>query len=245
MKKPEPRPFTAIIAAAGSGSRMGGISKPLLKICGRQAILYSLDLFMQSESVEKVVISARRDEMHLIHELAARENYMKEITVTEGGKTRQESVTRAFEAAFKKGRKTKFVAVHDAARPLLTAEELERVFRTAEKYGNAVCAARAKDTFKNSDENNLIRGAVDRTNLWHIQTPQVFDTDMFHTALAVAKKNGTEATDESSLVTDAGFLVKLVECGHDNIKLTYPEDVFIAEAIIGKRRFMEEHAEKS
>lgn len=232
------RPVTVMIAAAGSGTRMGGISKPLMKLAGRHAILYSLDTFMQSEYVERIVISARREELHLIKEIVSRENYMKEIIVAEGGSTRQESVKRAFSAAFSGRPKTKFVAVHDGARPLVTAEEIQRAFRTAEQYGNAVCAARAKDTFKTTDKNCVVTGHVERENLWHIQTPQVFDTDMFHTAIALAEKNGLEATDESGLVTEAGFIVKLVECGHDNIKLTYPEDVFIAEAILQKRRFL-------
>ena len=78
--------------------------------------------------------------------------------------------------------------------------------------------------------------------MWHIQTPQIFDTDMFHTSLALAEKNGTQATDESSLVSEAGFLVKLCECGHDNIKLTYPEDAVIAEAIISARKTKKEEA---
>lgn len=238
MNKTAPGAVTVMIAAAGSGTRMGGVSKPLMKICGRHAILYSLDLFMRCDDVERVVISTKREDMHLMREICARENYMKEIIVTEGGATRQDSVKRAFRAAFENRSKTKLVAIHDGARPLLTDEELARVIRTAQQYGNAVCAARAKDTFKTTDENCLVNGHVDRENLWHIQTPQVFDTDMFHTALALAEKNGTQATDESGLVTNAGFLVKLVECGHDNIKITYPEDVFIAEAILQKRRSM-------
>ncbi|MBR5528322.1 MAG: 2-C-methyl-D-erythritol 4-phosphate cytidylyltransferase [Clostridia bacterium] len=244
MNKVNPRPVTVMIAAAGSGTRMGGVSKPLMKINGRQAILYSLDLFMASDDVERVVISARREDMHLLREICARENYMKEIIVTEGGSTRQDSVKRAFKAAFEGRKKTKLVAIHDGARPLITAEEFSRVVKSALQYGNAVCAARAKDTFKTTDENCVVNGHVERENLWHIQTPQVFDTDIFHTSLALAEKNGTQATDESGLVSAAGFVVKLVECGHDNIKLTYPEDVFIAEAILLRRKSFAENSPK-
>lgn len=241
MAKNNLRPATVIIAAAGSGTRMGGVSKPLLKLSGRHAILYSLDTFMKSEYVERVVISARREEMQLLKEIVSRENYPKEIIVAEGGKTRQESVERAFSAAFSGRKKTKFVAIHDGARPLVTEDEVLRAFRTAEQYGCAVCAARAKDTFKTTDKSNVVTGHVERENLWHIQTPQIFDTDIFHTSLALAAKNGTEATDESGLVSAAGFVVKLVETGHDNIKLTYPEDVFVAEAILSKRRYIKEN----
>lgn len=239
LNKKQLRPATAIIAAAGSGTRMGGVSKPLMKLDGKPAFLYSVELFINNEYVEKVCISAKKEDISLIREIVARQNYPKEVIVAEGGSTRQESVKRAFSAAFSGKEKTKFVAIHDAARPLITLEELDRAFESAEKYGNAVCAARAKDTFKRTDKNAVVREAVERDQLWHIQTPQIFDTDMFHTALAIAQTNGTEFTDESGLVSDAGFVVKLVECGHDNIKLTYPEDVFIAEAILAKRKFME------
>ena len=227
---------TVLIAAAGSGTRMGGVSKPLMKINGREALLYSLDLFDGSSFVERMVISTRKEDIETIENLVKAQGYTKEIIVTEGGSTRQESVSLAFKAGFEKRKKTHFVAVHDAARPLLTKEELKNVFELASKYGNAVCAAKAKDTFKTTDKNNVISGHVERENLWHIQTPQVFDTDMFHTALALAQRDGFEATDESGLVSNAGFLVKLSECGHDNIKLTYPEDAYIAEAIIEKRK---------
>jgi 2-C-methyl-D-erythritol 4-phosphate cytidylyltransferase len=227
---------TVILAAAGSGTRMGGVSKPLMKISGKEAILYSLDLFDECSYVERIVISTRKEDIETIEKLVKAQNYKKEIIVTEGGSTRQESVKLAFRAGFDGRKKTHFVAVHDAARPLITKEELMAAFSLAEKYGSAVCAAKAKDTFKTTDRNCVVTGHVERENLWHIQTPQIFDTDMFHTALALAERDKTEATDESGLVSEAGFIVKLSECGHDNIKLTYPEDAYIAEAILEKRK---------
>ena len=235
MKQYEPRPVTVLLAAAGSGVRMGEISKPMMKLCGRQTILYSLDMFMSCDCVERVVISTRREELYRMQELCARENYPREILVTSGGATRQESVTLAFKAAFDKREKTRFTAVHDAARPLITREEFLHAYEMARQYGNSVCAAKAKDTFKISDDKNLIRESVERDRLWHIQTPQIFDTDMLHTALALAQQNQLEGTDESSLVTAAGFLVKLAETSHSNLKLTYPEDVAVAEAILAQR----------
>ncbi len=244
MKNKNTPDITVIIAAAGSGTRLGGVSKPLMKLCGRQVLLYSIDTFMKNPRVERIVISAKKEEVGIIKDIIARENYIKETIVVEGGSTRQESVKLAFSAAFKRRRKTKFVAIHDAARPLISDEEFEHACATAEKFGNAVCAAKAKDTFKIGDKNRIITGHVERENLWHIQTPQIFDTDMFHTSLALAEKNLLEATDESGLVTEAGFVVKLSECGHDNIKITYPEDIFIAEAILAKRKYMKELEKK-
>lgn len=233
---------TVIVAAAGGGTRMGGISKPLMKIDGREALLYSLDLFCSFDEVSSVVISIRSEDEPVFRKLVEGENYSKEIVFAHGGDTRQQSVLNAFKAAFSGKKNTKFVAIHDAARPLVTREYFEKALKLAAKYGNAVCACRARDTFKRSDKKDLITEAVDRENLWQIQTPQIFDTDMFHTALALAERDGTDATDESSLVTDAGFLVKLCECGSDNLKLTYPEDAAIAEAIMRLRREKEEEA---
>lgn len=226
---------TVIIAAAGGGTRMGGVSKPLIKINGREALLYSLDVFCRCEKVAAVVISLRPEDEQVFRALVDKEKYQKEIIFAHGGDTRQHSVLNAFKAAFSGRKKTGLVAIHDAARPLVTQEYFENALALAEKYGNAVCAARARDTFKRSDSKDLIKEAVDRENLWQIQTPQIFDTDMFHTALALAERDGFDATDESSLVTHAGFLVKLCECGADNLKLTYPEDAAIAQAIMELR----------
>lgn len=235
MKKHEPKPVTVIIAAAGSGSRMGSVYKPLMKLNGRHTLLYSLDMFMSCDCVERVVVSARREELLLVKELCARENYPREILVVPGGKSRQESVMLAFKAAFENRPKTRFTAVHDAARPLITCEEFRRAYDIAEQYGNAVCASRVRDTVKRTNADNLVTESVSRENLWQIATPQILDTDMLHTAMALAKKNGTEYTDESSMITAAGFLVKLSEGSAANIKLTYPEDVAIAEAVLTLR----------
>lgn len=235
MKKYEQRPVTVIIAAAGSGSRMGSVYKPLMKLNGRHTLLYSLDMFMSCDCVERVVVSARREELYLLREICARENYPREILVVPGGENRQESVMLAFKAAFENRPKTRFTAVHDAARPLITREEFLRAYDAARLYGNVACACRAKDTFKRTDADGLVIENVDRENLWHIATPQIADSDMLHTAMALAKQNGELYTDESGMLTAAGFLVKLSEGSQANIKLTYPEDVAIAEAILAQR----------
>ncbi len=227
---------TVIIPAAGSGARMGGVYKPLEILCGLEIICYSLRLFQNSKYVSNIVISAREDKVEEIKDLCVRQGFDKVSSVVCGGKTRQESVENAMKAAFPSVEKiTKFVCVHDAARPLLTELELESVLKKAFKYGSGVCACKVRDTVKRAGKNDVVSDNVDRENLWLIQTPQVFDTDIFHTALCFAKKNNSVFTDESSLVTDAGFKAFLCETSSANIKITYPEDVFLAEAIIAKR----------
>lgn len=230
--KYQPKPLTVLLAAAGGGSRMGGVYKPLLKLNGRHAILYSLDAFMQCDFVERVVISARREESLLLRDLCARENYPREILFTVGGATRNESIILAFREAFENRPRTRFTATHDAARPLIRVEDIVRTYETACRYGNAVCATKARDTSVLADEKNLIDSHIDRSHLWQVQTPQIFDTDMLETALALGIKDGVDATDETTLVRRAGFLVKLSESTTSNLKLTYPEDVAVAEAIL-------------
>ena len=135
---------------------------------------------------------------------------------------------------------TKLVAVHDAARPLVTSEELCRVFDTAYTFGASSCACRVRDSVKRTDIADVITEDVDRENLWLMQTPQVFDTDIYHTALSNAQKLGISATDDCAVVTAAGFKVVLCETSSANIKLTYPEDMFLAGAILRRRETGEE-----
>lgn len=215
---------------------MGGVSKPLYELAGKKVLLYSLEVFEKSDYVKQVVLSARRDDYNEIDTLVSRNNIHKAHKITEGGATRQESVLKAFKSVFQRKEDiTPFIAIHDAARPLISVEQFDEAVRTAMQYGSAVCAAKVRDTMQRTDKKGFVTETVERENLWQIQTPQVFDTDLFHTALSVAERDGFEATDESGLLTNAGFKVKLFECSYENMKLTYPEDIKIAEAILKMR----------
>ena len=227
---------TVLIPAAGSGARMGGAYKPLEMLCGREVLAYSLETFQNCPMVKKVVIAARSDKTDDVKKLCKEYGFDKVTAVVEGGTDRQSSVENAFKAAFRVPEDiTRLVAVHDAARPLLTSEEAGRVFETAYKYGGAVCASRVRDTVKRADSADVVCEGVDREGLWLMQTPQVFDTDIYHTALALAKQNGVSATDDCTLVADAGFKVVISQTGATNLKITYPEDMLLAEAIIKSR----------
>lgn len=227
---------TVIIPAAGSGLRMGGVYKPLEMLCGKPIIWYSLGVFQESPYVKSIVIAAREDKINELHALVLENDFTKVSGIIAGGKDRQESVEKAFRYAFSSAEKiTPLVAVHDAARPLITAEDIMRAFTLASKSKSAVCAQRVRDTVKKTNDKNLVTKSVDREGLWLIQTPQVFDTDLFHTALSVAKTTGFRATDDSSLVIDAGFKVMLCETPSYNIKITYDEDVALAQAILMSR----------
>ena len=224
-----------IIPAAGSGNRMGGVYKPLEKVCGKEMLLYSLDTFQKCDEVNFVVIAAREDKVATLEMLCKNHGYTKVRKIVVGGDDRQSSVENAFKCGLFDNDLISHVAVHDAARPLFTVEMAHKVFETAFEKGNAVCANRVRDTVKRTDSRDVVTESVDRENLWLIQTPQVFEKNMYSEALEKAKKIGVVATDDSSLVSDNGINVNLCETPSYNIKITYPEDVLLAEAIIGKR----------
>ena len=226
--------ITVIIAAGGSGERMGGVSKPLISLCGRPAIEYSLDAFSACDEVVSIYISAKGGDLTTYYEYIASGKYPKLKGIVKGGSTRGESVENAFLEVFSK-EKTDFVAIHDGARPLITPEEIRRAATTAAKYGSGVCASMATDTVKRASFGRCVKESVDREGLWLLSTPQIFDTDIFHTALSAAKRDGFSATDDSSLLEHAGFTVMLSEASRNNIKLTYPEDIVVAEAILALR----------
>lgn len=225
-----------IIPAAGSGNRMGGVYKPLEKLCGSEMLCYSLETFEKCSEVAFVVISARQDKIEEVERLCKDKGFSKVKKVIAGGKDRQDSVENAFTCGLFDNDGVTHVAVHDAARPLFSVEMAENVFGMALEKGNAVCACKVRDTVKRTDENAVVSDSVDRDNLWLIQTPQVFEKEMYASSLALAKKNGFVATDDSSLVSAAGIDVNLCETPSYNIKVTYHEDMLLAEAIIGKRK---------
>lgn len=224
-----------IIPAAGSGSRMGGVYKPLEKLCGREMLAYSLETFEKCDEVAFVVISAREDKIVEIETLCKKQSFTKVAKVIKGGRDRQESVENAFLCGLFDDENITHVAVHDAARPLFSPEMAKKVFDMAKERGNAVCACRVRDTVKRTNEKNVVTDSVDRDGLWLIQTPQVFEKKMYACALEKAKKDGFVATDDSSLVSANEVEVNLCETPSYNIKITYPEDVFLAEAVIKMR----------
>ncbi len=225
---------TVIIAAAGSGTRLGGVSKPLVRLCGKYAIEYSTEVFSACEAVTRIIISAKEEDIPQYEKLISDKGYTKVIGVVSGGSTRQESVSKAFRKAFDE-MSTDFVAVHDAARPLITREEAEAAIQDARKYGCAVCASLCPDTVKRVGKGGFTCESIDRNGLYLIGTPQIFSADIYMTSLALAERDGFEATDDSSLAEYAGFKIKISETSRNNIKITYPEDIGLSEMILRSR----------
>ncbi len=230
--------FTVLVAAAGSGRRMGGVYKPLTPLNGRPMIAYSLEAFQKCGFVKQIIVSAPNEHADAIRKEAEEVGCTKLVRIVPGGKTRAESVKCAFQAAFPdKSAVTPFLAIHDAARPLITESQLSDVFFACVRHGAAVAATKVRDAVKYASLDGFVTEEIERNGLWQIQTPQAFDTDIFHTALAtVPPEEAVTLVDDGALFMRAGFRVMCVETGFANFKVTYPEDVRMAEAILRERR---------
>ena len=216
----------AVIVAAGSASRMGGIDKVMAPLKGEPMILRTVRNFQECDAVSEIVIVTREDLIVPISNLC--KNMPKVKAVVVGGKSRQESVHLGLNAF---SDKVKLAAVHDGARPLITWQVIDRVIRAANTYGAAAPAIPVKDTIK-VVEGRLVESTPDRSKLFAVQTPQVFEFDLLRGALKKAEQEGAQVTDDCSAVELMGFKVKIVEGDERNLKVTTPMDLKIAELLL-------------
>lgn len=216
----------AVIVAAGSASRMGGIDKIMAPLGGEPVIKRTVRQFQECEAIREIVVVTRPDliipVMDLCHE------FSKVKAVVAGGDSRDASVSMGMNTL---SAKCKLVAVQDGARPFADWQLIDRVVRAANTYGAAAPAIAVKDTIK------VVRGGIvketpDRSTLKAVQTPQVFDFDLLRGALKKARQDGVVLTDDCSAVEHMGMSVKIVEGDEKNIKITTPLDLKIAELIM-------------
>lgn len=216
----------AVIVAAGTASRMGGIDKVMAELAGEPMILRTVRAFQNSEVISEIVIVTREDLVLPISHLCSEMDKVK-IVVT-GGKTRQESVKLGLNALTEKNG---LAAVHDGARPLITQQVIDRTVRAAHSYGAAAPAVPVKDTIK-IVKGGMVESTPDRSTLQAIQTPQVFDFAILRSALQKAEDTGAAVTDDCSAVELMGMSVKIVEGDERNLKVTTPMDLKIAEMLL-------------
>lgn len=216
---------TAIIVAAGNGTRMGGVkNKVFLKLGEKTVIEYTLNTFLSCKEIDDIILVTRECDIELCKKF-------KDIRVIAGGKTRQESVYLGLCEA----KNSDIVVIHDGARALITSDIIENVVYDAKKYKAAAVGVSSKDTLKSVDENGFIEKTLDRESTYQIQTPQVFYREDILKAHEAAIKDGFSATDDCALYEKYIGKIKVTNGSYDNIKLTTPEDMIIAENILKKR----------
>jgi 2-C-methyl-D-erythritol 4-phosphate cytidylyltransferase len=223
----------AIIVAAGDSSRMAlGYSKQFIPLCGAPAIAHTLSAFEAAHTIDSVVIVCRREDTDKINELIIQYQYKKTGIIVPGGKTRQQSVQAGIASA---PAETAYFAIHDGARALVTPREIDAAVEDAFRYGASSLAVPVKDIIKVADESGFIASTPNRSLLWAVQTPQVFERDIYLKALAQAQKEGADYTDDCQLVEHLGIKVHLCPGEYTNLKLTTPDDIPLAETILSKR----------
>lgn len=234
-EKKQNHPYTsAVILCAGMGERfkVGDKTKQNFVLLGKPACVHTFEAFEKSNLIDEIIVVAREEELPVMEEYRAKYNITKISKIVCGGATRQESSLKGCDEI---SEKSKYVAIHDGARCLVTSELVDKTVRSAYEHGAAAAAERSRDTVKYSEDGSFIDHTEDRSKIWLVKTPQVFLSNMYRAGAYMAKKDGEDVTDDCMLAERLGFKIKLVECGADNMKLTFPEDVSIFEAILKGR----------
>lgn len=232
----EKKKCTAIVLAAGQGKRMGtAIQKQFLEIEGKPVLYYALRCFEDSGIIDDIILVTGKDMIsYCEREIIEKYGFRKVCKVTEGGRERYHSVYEGLKCC----ESADFVFIHDGARPFVNQEILERAWEAVQRYGACIAAVPSKDTVKLGDEDGFVAHTPARESVWLIQTPQVFSylliKEAYDKALCASCKG---VTDDSMVVEQmTGHKVYLVEGAYENIKLTTPEDLQIAETFLQKSK---------
>lgn len=217
-----------MVAAAGGSTRMGRPKQDIL-LDGVSVLTRTLMRLQASTAVDEIVLIARAEDIERYRAIAAHHGIDKLHQVVVGGDTRQRSVANGLAAV---PSHATLIGIHDGARPLVTDEVIAAVIRTAAETGAAAVAVPVKDTLKRTDADGIVCDTPDRTHLWRVQTPQVFAATPYRAAMAEAIASGADLTDDCQLMERAGYPVTLCEGLDTNLKLTTPEDVLLAQAIL-------------
>ncbi len=225
-------PFgTAIVAAAGSSSRMEGEDKLFAQLGGIPVIARTLRELEASPNIQEIIVVTREESIIPVADLCAEFEITKATKILVGGADRTESVLIGVQEASPKAR---YIAVHDGARPLVTQDVIKDAFSKAYKFHAACPAVPVTDTVKRSDR-GFVAETPDRRTLFAVQTPQVFEADILKAALYNAKSKGLEITDDCGAVEALGVKPALSQGSYENIKITRPADLTVAEAILASR----------
>ncbi len=219
-----------IVVAAGKSERMGaGIDKAFLNLGTKPVLAFSLLAFENCPEIEGVILVVRKDRLDAARGLVQIFGCSKVQAIVAGGSSRQESVSNGL-AELPEG--VSLVAVHDGARPCVRAELISETLKSAKRYGSGVAAVKVTDTLKEVQHGFVVSKTVDRSKLWAVQTPQSFKVDLLREAFAALEAQKKQVTDEASAVELIGKQVHLVPATPANLKVTTPEDLIFAEALL-------------
>lgn len=221
---------TGIIVAAGRSERMGpGADKAFLSLGPRPVIAYSLMAFESCPDIDAVILVVRREQQVAARGVARMFGCAKVKAIVTGGRQRQDSVLNGLSAA---DPETRIVAVHDAARPMVTPEQISAVVASARRHGSGVAARRTIDTVKWVKRGTIVDQTLDRDKVWTVQTPQAFKLAALRAALESLQAKGESVTDEAGAMEKAGEPVRLVASPELNFKVTTPDDLQVIAALM-------------
>ena len=236
---PDPKYYTtAVICAAGSSTRMTSlmgseVRKQFMMLEGMPVVARTLMAYEAANTIHEIIVVAREDEIPMYDGFRETYGLTKLTKVVKGGASRQESARLGSDEV---NEKCRFIAVADAARCLITPEEIQRVCHAAYQWNAASAGIKATDTVKICDTSAFIDSTPDRSYVWMAQTPQVSALNLYRAAAYVARDEGFNATDDNSMLEHIRVPVKMVTCSRENIKITEPADVIFATAILEARK---------
>ena len=221
---------SVVIVSAGRGSRMkADINKQFLKLQNKEVIAHTIDKFYNNENIGEIIVVVREDEAEFFKINIIEKYGYKNIKIAFGGSERQDSVYNGLKMV---DENCKIVLIHDGARPFVNNETIDSAIESAKENKCVIVGVPVKDTIKVIDENNNVCDTPDRSTLWSIQTPQVFDFSLIMKAHEKAREDNYYGTDDSMLMEYFGQKVKVVEGSYNNIKITTTEDLKIGEEIL-------------
>ncbi len=220
----------AVIPAGGKGKR-GGTETPkqYIRFHGKELIAYTLEVFQKNNLVDEIIIAAEPNYFPVLEEIKKKFNLNKILKIVEGGEERQDSVHNALKSII--ANDNDLIAVHDAARPLLPDDILTKAINTAQEKGNALVCLKARDTLLKGD--HIVKEYVDRSEIYYVQTPQIFRYKDLKKAMKKAYEKNFIGTDESMLIKEIGIDINIVEGSMLNFKVTTATDIEMFEKLIG------------
>jgi len=224
MKTGNQQRVGAVIAAAGNSRRMGGVDKVFALLGGEPILARVVDAFQGCNPIDQIIVVLSEQNLERGQQLVAEQGWPKVIDVCAGGQRRQDSVA----AGLRRLSNCDWIIIHDGARPLVTVDLINRGLEAAKETGAAVAAVPVTDTIKLAGDDRIVHQTPPRQNLWAVQTPQVFGIKIITEAYSRASG---DVTDDASLVEQLGYGVKIYMGSYDNIKITTPDDLALAEVL--------------